>query len=224
MAVLVPQAEFHHILPLASFDRGNVLERRLPVFGVQQAQPTAEVMGNLVLGIAEHLFVAGRVPDFVGFQVPVPHALLGGLHGQVETILAGPQGMLDLFLLADVLQEDNNPAVLPGNAAVMRPAVQVRGIILELPRLSRGDTAIFPLQSGPQGGGKGLQKPCAEHLVPAAAKDLRGRVIEGDDPPLGIAGLPPVRHGFEQDCQFTGDRLRRRGVGVGISTGRQTVH
>lgn len=103
------------------------------------------------------------------------------------------QGVLDPLLFGDILEADENAAVLAGNAAVTRPPVPIRVKIFEIPALSGGDAPILPLQLRSQGRGKGLPIARAHHLIPADGKHSLGSVIDIDNPPIGITGKATIQ-------------------------------
>ena len=87
-AVLVAQSEFALVGRGAAGEALVQLFGPLPVVGMEQALPRADVRLDLVVGVAEHLLPARRVHDRAGFEVPVPDALLRSRERQPKPFFA----------------------------------------------------------------------------------------------------------------------------------------
>ena len=61
---------------------------------------------DFVVGIAEHLLPSSGVHNRVGFQVPVPDALLRAGDRKRQPLFAFTQGPLCVFLFGDVSHDD----------------------------------------------------------------------------------------------------------------------
>jgi len=60
----------------------------LPVVRVQQSFPRGEVVLHFLVFVAEHTLPAGREIDFVGREIPIPHAVAAALNHQGQPFLA----------------------------------------------------------------------------------------------------------------------------------------
>ena len=113
-AVPVAHPELHPRQRLAALEVGAQLTPdALQVVGVDPLGPLLAPVGELVVLVAEHGLVAGREVDKVGVQVPVPQAVLGPLHRQLEPLLAFAQLLLGQLALSDVAEYRNSPTQCP---------------------------------------------------------------------------------------------------------------
>src|SRR5262245_8799220 len=67
--------------------------------------PFLAPVGEFVVLVAEHRLVAGRIVDLVGGQVPVPQAVLGPLHRQLESLPALAQLLFGELACRDIPAE-----------------------------------------------------------------------------------------------------------------------
>ena len=66
----------------------KLFQRRFLIFRRQKLAKRRQVVGQFVVGIAQHLLQAGRQPEGVGPQVPVPQPVARSLHRQPEPVAA----------------------------------------------------------------------------------------------------------------------------------------
>ena len=102
MAVLVAQPELAFVGRGAPREALVQLVGALPVVGMQQPLPRADVRLDFVVGVPEHLLPARRVHDRAGFEVPVPDALLRARERQPKPLFALAQRRLGALAVGDV--------------------------------------------------------------------------------------------------------------------------
>ncbi len=108
MAVLVarPRLELDR-RPPAGQDLLCLLRHLVQRHRLGDAPPGGAGILDFVLGIAEDRLPARRVIGDVGRDPPIPQALVRGAHGQPETLLAPPQGLLGRLSGRDVLDHQH---------------------------------------------------------------------------------------------------------------------
>src|SRR5689334_19677611 len=65
--------------------------RYLPVVGMNQPLPRADMGLDFIVFVTEHLLPPRRVDDGVALEVPVPHTLLRAGERELQPLLALPQ-------------------------------------------------------------------------------------------------------------------------------------
>ena len=80
----------------------KLFQRRFLVLGRQKLAQRHQVVGQFVVGITQHLLQAGRQPEGVGTQVPVPQPVAGSLHRQLEPVAAFLKLLFQLLVIRDV--------------------------------------------------------------------------------------------------------------------------
>ena len=94
---------------------------------------------DLVVGVAQHLFPAGRIHDAPGFQIPVPHAFLGAGKREREALLAVPKRRFRPLPLGDVEVGAHDPhdrSCLPADRKPAREHVDVVAILVAQPEFA----------------------------------------------------------------------------------------
>src|SRR4030095_9520178 len=94
MTILVTEAEFAFVRPLAAYHAFVDVAGARHVVGMQQTLPGVDMRLDLVFRVAEHLLPCRGVHDGARLQVPVPYPLLGPGEGQREPLLALTQRRL----------------------------------------------------------------------------------------------------------------------------------
>ena len=56
------------------------------VFGVNQPEPFVDIVGEIMVGIAENLLVAPRHVEFVLGDIPVPDSVAGAFDSKTEPL------------------------------------------------------------------------------------------------------------------------------------------
>ena len=101
MAVLVAKAKHRfEVVGLAAEVRVDRRARHRQIIGMQAAGPFAQVGADFVDSVAQHGLPARRKIDALGDHVPIPDAVVGATHGQVEALLAFRQRGANLLAIA----------------------------------------------------------------------------------------------------------------------------
>ena len=132
-AVLVPQAEFSFVGRRAAHDALVDFLRAGLVVRVQQVLPGDDRGFDLVVGVAQHLFPAGRIHDAPGFEIPVPYAFLGAREGEREALLALPESRFRPLALGDIemgAHDAHDRSPLPADRKPSREHVDVVAILV----------------------------------------------------------------------------------------------
>ena len=121
-AVFVQEAVLIFELISGAFDmrsQGNF--ELFQVFGVDPVEPFVEGGEDFFLFITQHLFPTWGVINPVGFQIPVPDAVVGAAHRQSVTFFALAQGNFSALALHQLfLGFFIKAGVLQGNRGVIR--------------------------------------------------------------------------------------------------------
>ncbi len=103
------QLEFQFVgFDLARFEPPDLFRDGLPHAGRGDLPPGIRIVGDLLLGIAQHRLPARRQIGLVLLDAPVVEAFVGAAHGELETLLALPQRRLRRSPRGDVFDDQKN--------------------------------------------------------------------------------------------------------------------